>query len=161
MASLRKRFLSKVDKKSGVFCKQTGTECWRWTASTNRGYGQMSSRSGASPYKATHVSWFLTHGEFPSLHVLHTCDNRWCVNPGHLWVGSDLDNRLDSVKKGRHAHGETTYAKLSTSQALEIIQRYRGGGVTQRQLSSEYGVGSDQISRIVSGKRWPHLQRAS
>ena len=82
--------------------------CWLWTAHiAPTGYGMISFRRGphgSIPETAHRVSYRLFRGEIlDGMHVCHTCDNRACVNPAHLWVGSRTDNMRDMVKKGRHA----------------------------------------------------------
>jgi len=79
-------------------------ECWPWLgAKTTGGYGIMSSRHGAPPYKAHRVSWALSTGspiDSPVV-IRHSCDNPVCVNPRHLLSGSHRDNVMDRVVRGR------------------------------------------------------------
>jgi hypothetical protein len=79
------------------------TECWNWQGSAgNSGYGKL--RIGHSKDHQTHrLSYQLFHGEIPDgLCVLHRCDNRKCINPEHLFVGTHADNTRDMIEKGRH-----------------------------------------------------------
>lgn len=87
------RFWSKVDR-SG--------ECWEWTAGLNQaGYGQFSMWPDR-PERAHRFSWVLHNGPIPDdLCVLHACDNRKCVNPAHLFLGTRGDNIRDCFAKGR------------------------------------------------------------
>jgi HNH endonuclease len=75
--------------------------CWEWQATKNtQGRGFIAIHS--KPVQAHRVSYQLFRGEIPKgLCVLHTCDNGGCVNPDHLWLGTQLDNRRDCINKGR------------------------------------------------------------
>jgi hypothetical protein len=113
-AALAVRFWAKVQK---------GPGCWLWTAYRNRdGYGQF--RVGGRMSKAHRVSWMLHFGPIPGgLDVLHRCDNPDCVNPSHLWLGTDADHTADKVAKGRQSrqkgemHGQ---AKLCAAEVITI-----------------------------------------
>lgn len=85
--------------------------------------------------------------------VMHTCDNKWCVNPYHLVLGIQADNMKDKVNKGRQAKGETHgNAKITEQQAREIRERYiKGNG---NALAREYGISRRQIGNIVNGGAW-------
>ena len=94
------RFWDKVDK--------TG-ECWIWTASKNKkGYGRFG--FGSRAQLAHRVSWLLSNGEIPDgMLACHTCDNPPCVNPSHLWLGTQKDNVVDMSSKGRHGCTKKTH----------------------------------------------------
>lgn len=88
------RFWAKVRKSDG---------CWEWTGSISRGYGQMSSKRGESPYKAHRLSYKIAHGEIPDgKQINHTCDNRVCVRPDHLYAGTQKENVRDVWERGRN-----------------------------------------------------------
>ena len=88
------RFWQKVDKKSD-------DECWNWTGGKVRGYGQMRSYLGNSGRILSHnFSWILHNGEVPNGKcVLHKCDNNSCVNPNHLYIGTESDNAHDRWRR--------------------------------------------------------------
>ena len=143
------RFWSKVDK-SG--------DCWEWTAGTfKNGYGQFWYDSKAR--YAHRVSAYIA-GLLPSLfdkrHVLHTCDNRKCVNPNHLFIGTNADNHADMQKKGRgnqpqgSKHGQSKLTESNIS-AIRIDTR------KQTVIAAHYNVNQSLISAIKQRKAWKHV----
>lgn len=143
-------------------------ECWPWQASVSRkGYGKFGrGGKGAGWVEAHRISYELTNGEIPDgMHVCHRCDNRLCVNPNHLFLGTPADNIADKVAKGRHrwrTHpGEKNgRAVLSEGQIAAIRSRYVAGS-TRAALAAEYGVSWTHIQRIVSGQAWTEVERAA
>lgn len=144
--------------------------CWLWTGyQHNSGYGQFT--YGKNYELAHRVSYRLLVGPIPTgLTILHRCDVRLCVNPDHLFPGTDADNSKDRNSKKRHAHGERHgFAKLTEEQVKEIRRRYTGPcsrrGLPQNQrnpnsyngLAREFNVTTPTIVQIVKGRRWSHL----
>ena len=140
-------------------------ECWNWQAAFYRyGYGMF--RFDGRAQAAHRVSYILAHGDIPDgLCVLHTCDNRACVNPAHLWLGTRADNNADMRRKGRGVnppgcdnrgsrHGAS---KMTECDVLSIRQRMRDGTTTQSALAREYGVDPSAISNIVRRRNWTHI----
>jgi hypothetical protein len=139
-------------------------ECWPWQAScTSTGYGQFS--VNGVKWKAHRLAWKLAHGPIPEgMLVCHHCDNRACVNPSHLFLGTASDNTVDMYSKGRagqqtHMHrtarGERNgRAKLTEGDVHAIRELYEKGFGGYRTLGKLYGVSHQQIKRIVQGKAW-------
>ena len=132
-------------------------QCWLWTGPLMKnGYGK-----GCRDL-VHRLSWKIHHGPIPaSMSVLHRCDNRRCVNPDHLFLGTQRDNLRDMREKGRQVRGEQQgSAKLTEQQVRQIRRRYQryshrnGGGV----LAREYGVGIKQIIAIAKGRVWCHVR---
>jgi hypothetical protein len=154
------RFWSKVNKKEE-------DECWEWQAGRdNHGYGQVvkSYSIDRRTRKAHRVSWELTSGKIPDgMCVLHTCDNPPCVNPSHLFLGTQRDNVRDCEIKGRKTNppirnGEdNNHSRFTVEQVREIRERYSKGDVSQASLAREYGTSYNAIWCIVNRKTWRHI----
>lgn len=147
-------FWAKVDRSGG------DDACWLWTgALVRKGYGNMfwDGRSRT----ASRISYELAYGAFDeSLLVCHACDNPGCVNPKHLFLGTDKDNFDDMIRKGRgrFLRGSAIgTAKLTDEKVVEIRERYAAGGITMQELGAEYGVVKQLVSGIVRRKYWRHV----
>ncbi len=155
------RFWSYVGKTSS---------CWNWAKYTNKGgYGVFSFKD--FPRISSRVSWYLNFGKIPKDKLIcHKCDNRKCVNPQHLFLGTYDDNAKDMIAKGRSATGtrngtkthpekinpvrgeKNSRAKLTNKQAEEIRKEYALGNLTQYRLADIYKVRQNVINRIVNNK---------
>jgi hypothetical protein len=94
----------------------------------------------------------------PGNFLLHSCDFAACLAPDHIRWGTQQENIADAVARGRNTFGEcSNFAKLTETDVIDIRVRYAAGGVLQRELAAEYGVQSNLISRIITGKIWKHL----
>lgn len=138
-------------------------ECHVWMGCrTRNGYGQIGGkrRLGVSRMLLAHrVSHELFKGPIPTDKiVLHRCDNRACVRPSHLQIGSQSENIQDSVSKGRYQKkGEKAgKARLKETQVREIRNR-RAAGESPSQLAAEYGVMPCVISNIAARRIWKHI----
>ena len=137
-------------------------DCWNWTASIlPAGYGQIS--LGGNEVRLAHrVSWVIEHEvEVPNgFHVCHTCDNPSCVNPNHLWLGTDFDNAVDKMNKGRNnpVKGEDHQdAKLTEKDVIEIRRLLREG-IKGNEVAEKFDVTESHVSRIKNGQKWKHIK---
>jgi len=124
--------------------------CWSWKGTTSYGYGVIVRPVTEQKIFAHRFSYALHYGVSPGDQcVCHTCDNRSCTNPKHLFLGTRKDNILDAVAKRRHAFGERNgHARLSAKQ-VDKIRRATGN---QTAIGKTFGVRQSHISRIKSGK---------
>lgn len=145
---IQARFWSKVNKNDP-------SGCWLWTAATIKGYGQIAGvvNGKKRPVYAHRVSWELAHGLIPdSLQVLHNCpsgDNPLCVNPAHLFLGTQPENLEDARQKGRLIDG-AHLIKLSDDDLAAIRRDYRPRQ-NGKQLAAQYGVSLISIMRVIAG----------
>lgn len=110
---------------------------------------------------AHRVSYRAFKGNIPTgMKVCHACDNRRCVNPEHLFLGTTLDNSHDARSKGRHQHGEKSVrAKLTEADVVEILRLYKMEGWTAKALAARFGVTDSTVQHIYYGTRWAHMRR--
>jgi hypothetical protein len=129
-----KEFMDRVEKTES---------CWNWMGSLkNKGYGRVHLSSGKT--LAHRLSWELFVGDIPAeMHVLHTCDNRACVRPDHLFLGTEFDNGKDAAIKDRRRQ------KLTANQVREI----RVSSGTHVDIANRFGIHQCNVSRIKRGER--------
>lgn len=145
------RFWNKVKKSE---------DCWEWTGARDYkdGYGFIHFKG--RPRFAHRVSWELIFGEIPKDKVvMHKCDNRLCVKPGHLSLGTISENNKDCDTKGRRIHGEQHHAaKITRQQAEEIRKKYIPHVYPLRKLAEEYEMTKESVFAIIKGKTWKEEQ---
>lgn len=137
--------------------KQDG--CWEWTGSKNKhGYGEI--RVNRKHLNASRGSWIAYKGEIPKgMYVLHTCDNRSCTNPDHLFLGTPKDNMLDMIKKGRASFikgDNCPWAKINSTIVIDILENLKKG-VSTNELSKKYNISVKYIGEIRRGSKWAHV----
>lgn len=148
--SLSDRFWARVVKGGG---------CWEWQGPVREnGYAQIWVRERQKQVKAHRVSWEIHFGPIPEgLWVCHRCDNRRCVRPDHLFLGTRTDNTDDMKNKGRADHGERRHtAKLTEAIVSQIRHRYARGTIA-RVLAAEFGVRIDSIYKVIHRQTWQHV----
>ncbi len=146
-------------KSCNFWPKVTKTDyCWNWTASGQGGYGRFGvayQESGVwktRNFQAHRLSYMLENDVLIPKHlvIMHTCDNRKCVNPSHLDLGSHFDNVHDCMKKGRRrTYGKVP--KLTAFQALELKILYKMG-MTQAELAHKFNIAPVSVSNYILDK---------
>jgi len=148
-AAEQRRFLASVSK-------DDPDKCWNWRGYIlDSGYGQF--KLAYTNYRANRLAyWLHTRHDPGDLLVCHTCDNRRCCNPAHLFLGPPITNSVDMKSKGRAArlqgvkHGR---AKLTEAEVKEI----RASLETPTPLARRYGVSPSLICMIQKRKVWKHV----
>jgi hypothetical protein len=149
MIGLVDRFIGRI---------RIGSGCWEWTGTTTGtpGYG-LFYVCRDKRILAHRVSWIVWRGGLipDGQFVCHHCDNRLCVRPGHLFLGTPSDNMADKVKKGRQSRCENAgTAVLTREQVLEI----RRSSVSIRKMAAAFGVNKSTIFRIRARRLWRDME---
>lgn len=156
-ASCRARTLTKsLEEISASRVKVNNvTQCWEWTgAINNNGYGQLT-RNGKHVL-AHRFFYEQLIGPLPEgMLACHRCDNRSCVNPRHLFAGTQADNLADAVQKRRHRYGAQSASAKLTDESIRAIRAVTGQ--SQNQIASMFGVSRSTIADIQCGRTWKHV----
>lgn len=145
------RFWSRVEKTEA---------CWLWTGLLSwKGYGITAVHQ--RHVGAHRLAYELAYGPIPpGMFICHHCDNRRCVRPDHLFLGTAQDNTDDMLRKGREswAVGERGgLAVLTEAQVREARERYRRGEGSHRSLALEYGISKGAMCHILTYRTWKHV----
>lgn len=137
-------------------------ECLEWTGPKVYGYGHLSIKGLEG--RAHRHAYRLVNGDIPAgLVVMHTCDNRACVNPAHLRVGTPADNSADAAQKRRMPHGErSSQTRLTADDVRAIRANHRrgrkSGEWTTGWIAAKFGIEKSGVRKIVAGINWKYLQ---
>lgn len=144
----------KIDERSG---------CWLWIGSKDsNGYGRIGNGTRGKSEYAHRVFFEHYHGPIAKgLSVCHVCDVPHCVNPRHLWLGTQADNIKDMARKGRgHKTGargsQNGRSKLSETDIPQIFKA-RAIGLSQERIAEQFGIDQTSISDILNRKKWGHV----
>jgi hypothetical protein len=143
------RIWEKVDKSAGP------DGCWLWLGCMKSGgYGAF--RSANKCTAAHRAVWELLHGPVPStFDICHHCDNRRCVNPSHLFVGTRADNMADMKAKGRQRslHGEAhPSTKFPETAVVELRTAWNSGETNKSALARRFGMSRSMVQFILAGR---------
>lgn len=154
LKSLEKRFWNKVDRRSP-------SECWNWVGALEKsGYGYLGNTMRQGAIKAHRLSYEIHIGKIPAgMCVCHMCDNRQCVNPTHLFLGTRTDNNHDRDRKGRtnKMYGESNPKAKLTNANVVLIREMRNSGMTQQSIADRFGISQNAVSRILNRKTWTEV----
>lgn len=148
-------------EKFGLFFEQTEKDdCWNWNDKLfKNGYGCF--RYSRLSKLAHRVSYEIAYGVAPgNLQVLHRCDNRRCVNPNHLFLGSQQDNMDDMDAKNRRVSlrgVDSPVSKLTESQVVEIRRLFNKCGMSAPEVSKVIGISEQNIRSISHFESWKHV----
>jgi hypothetical protein len=143
-----------------VFPRET-SDCWEWQGTVMaNGYGTIGTENRKKKL-AHRLSYEMHHGPIPSgMLVMHSCDNKRCVNPAHLSIGSHKDNSQDMAKKGRWknvpfigaSHPRATLSEL-TVQRIRMARGFLGA----KKLAELIGKNANTVASALYGYGWKHL----
>ena len=136
---------------------QITKDCWSWIGSRNSwGYGTL--RLNREYLRAHRVMWEFINGEIPNgLFVCHRCDNPPCVNPAHLFLGTNRENMQDAKAKGRTTQGERHPCAVLTERKVRRIRALANDGVGPTKIGEMFGIQMKNASLIIRGKSWRHI----
>ena len=159
--NILKWYVKKLETRFWKNVNKTDT-CWIWKG-VQFGHGYGNFRCCGDSCAAHRISWIITHKRIPEgMQVLHHCDNRLCVRPDHLWLGKNIDNVMDKVKKLRHDFGEKhPGARLTEKQIIEIRSLYKPYTMTAKMLSKKYEISISNIYSVLKNKIWKHVSPTS
>lgn len=143
-----------IRKKLGLHGNSPIVDCVMFPGcKSHRGYGLL--RHNGKLKHAHRVSYEIFNGNIPEgAYVCHKCDNRACVNPDHLFIGSHAENMEDMIYKGRQLKGQQVHTcKLTPEQVIDIKKDVR----SQRKIAAHFGISKSAVGKIKRQETWIHL----
>lgn len=151
------RFWAKVDKNgpTPAHCPELGP-CWVWTARTEGGYGKF--WDGSKTCYAHRRLWEIYFGLIlDGACVCHRCDNRPCIRPSHLFLGTYTENEKDKHNKGREARGERHGLAKLDAFTVRLLRRLHKRGLSQALLGRVFGVDKATVRMVCLRRTWVHV----
>lgn len=143
-----------IERFEESYIPEPNSGCWIWTkALSKNGYGRFF--DGQVAEWAHRVAWQIFNGQIPDNYaVCHHCDNRTCVNPSHLFLGTALENKQDAVRKGRHLVGEKVRnSKLTEENVRDILSKR----INAKQFALLYKISERHVYHLWSRSTWRHV----
>lgn len=125
------------------------SDCWYWFGSTNQqGHGNITYNGRTAQVHALSLARKMGREIRPTLQANHYCyQNKNCVNPAHLYEGTNSDNQIDAIKDG------SRLTKITPAQVVAI----RADTRTQTEIAKEYGISQPQVCEIKLRRKWKHI----
>lgn len=158
LISLRRtsRWMSPEDRFALMSGCADADSCWEWNGPVmNNGYGVIV--VSGRRWTAHRFSYYLHNGTEADGMVLHSCDNKTCVNPRHLRSGSAGDNASDMKIRNRSTFGERSWSAKLTADDVREIRRMAISGMTHQRIADMYPVNREAIGKIVRRERWERV----
>jgi len=139
--------------------RKKSNECWGWKGRKDCGYGVLQYTHEKKSFRAHRASYIIHKGEIPEgMFVCHHCDNPPCTNPDHLFLGSNIDNIMDCVSKGRNARGERNgHSKITTEEAV-LIRLLLVSGNKSIAISNLLNISHSIVRGIEHRRTWRHIK---
>lgn len=160
---MRRQFSSLAEKLEAFTDRSGGPDaCWEWMRCRTR-YGFVMWEG--KTYLTHRAAWMVEHGEIPKgMNVCHSCDNPACINPAHLWLGTQSQNIRDCVAKGRYVVNtaprlgeQNNWAKVTEDQVCEMRARFRQGE-QKKVIAKDFGMSPTNAGDIIRGITWKHVR---
>lgn len=147
---------------------RSAADCWPWIGHTLKKGNRGTVTIGGKTVTAPRLAWFIKHNQWPDqgVFVCHSCDNPNCVNPAHLWLGTNRDNMRDAAAKKRlpnqknsdHIKGEGHGNAKMTDDLVREIRRRRANGEGARSIAKSIGMSPTPVFQATNGKAWKHVK---